>query len=73
MDTALGADVAAAAAAASSSGLAVLAARRDEQQVGPCVSAGVGEAATAASLHPWGTARGAEAIQHMLLVAGHPG
>ncbi len=73
MDTALGADVAAAAAAASSSGLAVLAARRDEQQVGPCLSVGMGEAATVASLNAWGAARDAELIQLRLVVAAHAG
>ncbi len=73
MDTALGADVAAAAAAASSSGLMVLAARRDEQQVGPCLSVGMGEAATVASLNAWGAARDAELIQLRLVVAAHAG
>ncbi len=73
MDTALGADVAAASAAASASGLAVFAARREEQQVGPCLTVGMGEAATVASLNAWGAARDSELIQLRLVVAAHAG
>ncbi len=65
MDTDLGADVAAASAAASASGLAVFAMGRAQTtgQVGPCLTVGMGEEATVASLNAWGAARDAELIQ----------
>ncbi len=75
MDTAFEADVAAASAAASASGLAVFAAGRAQTigQVGPCLTVGMGEAATVASLNAWGAARDSELIQLRLVVAAHAG
>ena len=73
MDTASEADVAAASAAASASGLAVFAAggAQTTGQVGPCLTAGMGEVATVASLNAWGAARDSELIQLRLVVAAH--
>jgi hypothetical protein len=67
--------VAAASAAASASGLAVYAAggAQTTGQVGPCLTAGMGEAATVAALNTWGATRDSELIQLRLVVASHAG
>ena len=69
-------DSAAASAAASSSSLATFAAGAGAQtigQVGPCLTVGMGEVATVASLNTWGAARDSELIQLRLVVAAHAG
>ncbi len=40
-------------------------------QVGPCLSVGMGEAATVAALNSWGATRDSELIQLRLVVAAH--